>query len=451
LATTNLTSSVTGGDLNPKLTATTQLANILGTRASGRLVSPGSSNNLVITALQRGTPANGYTIQFTSSGTVAAGSETVSVSGHTITVDIDSNHSTASQVAAALNGNATFAALFHAGLDPDEPAGDKPVSLSATVTTAGGSGIEFDQTSGLQITNGGKTYTIDISAAKTVEDLLNDINGAGASLQASINAAGTGITIQSRLSGGDFSIGENGGLTATQLGLRSFSRETTLDDLNHGIGVHTLNAQNIDGNDFAIQLQDGTTFQFRLTSESTIGDVIDSINSAPGIELDSTATGSSAFQVQQENGSQAAIDLGLIPQGSTTSAAAVSGSGGSQSITGRDVNPGETDSVFNALVRLRTALRANDQNGISRAVSLIDSSTSQLNFARAEVGARQQGLDTLQSRLDSETVDIKSAISDDINVDLPSAISDLTAQQAAFQASLQVAGQLFKLSLLDYL
>ena len=230
--------------------------------------------------------------------------------------------------------------------------------------------------------------------------------------------------------------------------------------------MHTLAAQNIDGNDFAIQLQNGATFQFRLSNESTIGDVIDAINSAPGntgqlvaklatngngIELDSTATGSSPFQVQLENGSQAAIDLGLIPQGSTTSAAAVSGSGGSQSITGSDVNPGETDSVFNALVRLSTALRANDQNGISRAVSLIDSSTSQLNFSRAEVGARQQGLGTLQSRLDSETVDIKSAISNDIDVDLPSAISDLTAQQAAFQASLQVAGQLFKLSLLDYL
>ena len=178
LATTNLTSTVTGGDLNPKLAATTQLSNILGAPASARLVSPGVSNNLVITALQRGAAANGYTVQFTSSGTVAAGSETVSVSGNTFTVDIDANHSTATQVAAALNGNATFAALFHAGLDPDEAAGDKPVSLSASVTTAGGSGVEFDQSSGLQITNGGKTYNIDISAAKTVEDLLNDINGA---------------------------------------------------------------------------------------------------------------------------------------------------------------------------------------------------------------------------------------------------------------------------------
>ncbi|HEY2880911.1 MAG TPA: flagellin, partial [Pirellulales bacterium] len=450
----------------PKLTLTTPLSDILGTRASGRLVSPGVSNNLVITALQRGAAANGYTVQFTNSGTVTAGSETVNVSGNTITVDIDPAHSTATQVAAALNGNATFAALFHAGLDPDEPDGDKPVALSATVTTASGSGVEFDQSSGLQITNGGKTYTIDTSAAKTVEDFLNDINGAGASLQASINSAGTGITIQSRLSGGDFSIGENGGTTATELGLRSFTRESQLDGLNHGLGVHTLAAQNIDGNDFAIQLQDGTTFQFRLTNESTIGDVIDAINNTPGntgqlvaklatngngIELDSTATGSSAFQVQQENGSQTASDLGLIPQGSTTSAAAVAGSGGAQTITGNDVNPGETDSVFNALIRLSTALRANDQNGISRAVGLIDSATTQLNFSRAEVGARQQGLQTLQSRLDSETVDIKSAISDDIDVDLPGAISDLTAQQAAFQASLQVAGQLFKLSLLDYL
>jgi flagellin-like hook-associated protein FlgL len=282
---------------------------------------------------------------------------------------------------------------------------------------------------------------------------------------AEINAAGTGVDVRSRISGADFSIGENGGSTATELGLRTFDSQTQLNDLNHGLGVHSLSQQNVSGNDFAIQLQDGTTLQIRLSNESTIGDVINTINNAPGnggkvtaqlatngngIELVSTAVGTTPFAVLQENSSQAAQDLGLIPPGQNSSAPAGT-SGGSQTITGSDANPGETNSVFNSLIRLSTALRSGDQQGITRAVGLIDSATTQVNFSQAEVGARQQGLDTLQNRLSSESTDLQSALSNEIDVDLPTAITNLTAQQAAFQASLQVAGQLFKLSLLDFL
>jgi flagellin-like hook-associated protein FlgL len=194
--------------------------------------------------------------------------------------------------------------------------------------------------------------------------------------------------------------------------------------------------------------------------------VINTINNAPGnggkvtaqlatngngIELVSTAVGTTPFAVQQENSSQAAQDLGLIPAGQNSSAPATTTSGGSQIITGSDANPGETNSVFNALIRLSTALHNGDQPGITRAIGLIDSTTTQVNFSQAEVGARQQGLDTLQNRLSSESTDLQSALSNEIDVDLPTAITNLTAQQAAFQASLQVAGQLFKLSLLDFL
>jgi flagellin-like hook-associated protein FlgL len=465
LAENNPSSSVVGGDLNPTLTATTRLADVLGTRAQAQVASPGAGNDFDVVALQRGAAANGYTINFVDDGTVAAGNETVSVSGSTITVDIQSGHTTAADVVQALNNDPTFGAQFHASVDPDDLPGDRPVSLAATAVTAGGSGIEFDQASGLQITNGGQTYTIDTSSANTVEDLLNDINGSGAGVLAAINAAGTGIQVQSRVSGADFSIGENGGSTATELGLRTFDSQTQLNDLNHGLGVHSLSQQNVDGNDFAIQLQDGTTLQIRLSNESTIGDIINTINNAPGnggkvtaqlattgngIELVSTAVGTTPFAVQQENNSQAAQDLGLIPVGQNSSAPATT-SGGSQIIIGSDANPGETNSVFNALIRLSTALHNGDQQGITRAVGLIDSTTTQVNFSQAEVGARQQGLDTLQNRLSSESTDLQSALSNEIDVDLPTAITNLTAQQAAFQASLQVAGQLFKLSLLDFL
>ena len=43
----------------------------------------------------------------------------------------------------------------------------------------------------------------------------------------------------------------------------------------------------------------------------------------------------------------------------------------------------------------------------------------------------------LTSRLEDEVVSLKGALSDQIDVDLPQTISDLTARQAAFEASLR--------------
>jgi flagellar hook-associated protein 3 FlgL len=70
---------------------------------------------------------------------------------------------------------------------------------------------------------------------------------------------------------------------------------------------------------------------------------------------------------------------------------------------------------------------------------------------QVEVGARQQGIDILQTRLEDELIELQAALSEEIDVDLVEAISSLTARQAAFEASLRVIGQIFRLSLLDFL
>ena len=78
-----------------------------------------------------------------------------------------------------------------------------------------------------------------MSTAETVDELLNLFNGAELGLLAEINAAGNGINVRSRLSGADFTIGENGGTTATQLGIRTYTGATELADFNRGVGVPT--------------------------------------------------------------------------------------------------------------------------------------------------------------------------------------------------------------------
>jgi len=321
----------------------------------------------------------------------------------------------------------------------------------------------LDLANGLQILNGGKTYTIDTSGAQTVEDLLNAINGSGANTLAQIDPAGDRIIVRSQLSGTDFAVGESGGTLATQLGIRSLTTSTALADLNHGNGVATTT-----GADFTIHRKDGTDLAIDISSAATIGDVLNLINNDPanqdpltrvvaslnpygnGIQLfDGNTIGTDTLSVTNTFGSNAATDLGLIPQGQTTGTAISTAAG--DTLTGTDTNPQEVSGLFNSLLRLKASLENFNRNDLARATALLDQDFDRLTFARADVGARNQAIDTIQNQIDDQVIQLKSNLSDDIDTNLPDAIAQLTARQVALQASLQLAAQVFKTTLLNYL
>lgn len=495
---------------------------------------------------------------------------------NTLAVHIQSGVSTANDVIQAINQTANFNAsldLSDLGNDGSGFVSDSLTDPTATATLAGGGGANFDPT-GIQLVNGGKTYTISFSGDKTVQDLLNSINNAGASVLAQINASGTGINVQSRLSGSDFSIGENGGQTATQLGIRTFAADTPLSSLNYGQGVHHTT-----GGDFTIQRKDGVSFTVDISSAKTIGDVLNLINTnstntaggipvvaqlnavGNGIELvDNDSSTTAQLSVTSASSSTAAQDLGLIPVGaasSTLTAGAVAttnvvgsganndlvfqaiGSGtslngvtvsfantgaapGAESVSydstahtlkfdigpttnantiisvlkndlvagklftaslastdggtpndgtgvvdttatgtlaggtpdtviGGDTNPQEVSGIFTALSRLQTALQNNDVPGIQRAMGLLTNSQQNLSFARAQLGANEQAISSLQSQAQTQGTQLQGALSNAKDVNMAQAISDLVAAQTAFQASLQVTALISKLTLLNYL
>ena len=100
--------------------------------------------------------------------------------------------------------------------------------------------------------------------------MLNTINNSPANAIAQIAPGGDHIIVRSRLSGADFAIGENGGTTATQLGIRSLTASTALSELNRGNGVNA-----IAGTDFTIHRKDGTDLAIDVSSATTIGDVLE--------------------------------------------------------------------------------------------------------------------------------------------------------------------------------
>jgi len=272
--------------------------------------------------------------------------------------------------------------------------------------------------------------------------------------------------VRSRISGADFMIGENGGTTATQLGLRTYTADTQLAELNRGLGV-PINSAPL-GNDLIIVARDGTQLSINLAGATTVQDVIDRINSnadnvppvitaqlarvGNGIELIDSSVGAGTLSVQAAEGSQAAQYLGFVAAGQTQSDSAdVTTEGANQVLQSQDRNTLETDSVFNTLLRLRTALETGNTEEIGRSLERLDSDMSRLNFARAEIGGRIQNLEVIDVRLQDENVQLQSALSEEVDVDLIEAISQLTARQYAFEASLRTTASLMQMTLLNFL
>ena len=149
----------------------------------------------------------------------------------------------------------------------------------------GGAGV--DTTDGLIINDGTTQTTVNISQDNTVQDLFNTLTAADPNLYVGINSAGNGLAISTRLSGVNFSIGENGGTTATDLGIRTMTGSTLLSSLNLGQGVPN-GATDANGNpqtpEITIDLRDGSSVNVNLSGATTVQDVLNDINAVqPGV------------------------------------------------------------------------------------------------------------------------------------------------------------------------
>jgi len=283
----------------------------------------------------------------------------------------------------------------------------------------------------------------------TVGDLLNTINGSGVGVLAQIDPSGSGIDIVNPVQGLQMTVSENGGATAADLGVLSFSAQTPLSQLNNGQGV----AIAASGPDFNITASNGTVFSVSLAGDTTVQDVINTINTATGgavtaafsttangIALTDTTGGAGTFSVANANASTAASDLGLTanaPVGNT--------------ITGSDVNPITAGGLFADLGQLRDALNNNDQAGITQAAGGLTNDYNQIVDTRGSAGAQVQEMQNRQDQITTENTATQSLMSQLSDTDFAAAISQFQSLQTSLQATLELAAQTLNLSLMEYL
>ena len=108
-------------------------------------------------------------------------------------------------------------------------------------------------------------------------------------------------------------------------------------------------------------------------------------------------------------------------------------------------------SVFDHLAALSTALRTNNQAGINASVSALEADRDRITTTQAEVGSRQNRVETAMQMASDNQLRLSSSLSEVENADLPKTIMDLQMQQVAYQASLGATSRVMQPSLLDFL
>ncbi len=187
----------------------------------------------------------------------------------------------------------------------------------------------------------GASASVDLSAAETVEDVIELINASGLAINAKVNTSGTGISLTDASGSFDsnFIVANADGTNSAELlniehdstsltvnsgnlGRQFVNENTKLDDLQGGAGIER--------GKFLIKNSAGNTRLFDLTDASfdTVGDLIDTINAqvdlnvearindrGDGIVLIDKTSGSGKLTVTEGSSINTAASLGLLGTG----------------------------------------------------------------------------------------------------------------------------------------
>ena len=105
----------------------------------------------------------------------------------------------------------------------------------------------------------------------------------------------------------------------------------------------------------------------------------------------------------------------------------------------------------NQLVALRDALQINSATGVTAAQTDLITTEDLLVSSIAEHGGVQTRIEATQSQQQDRVSSLEALVSGETDSDLPSTIVRLNQAQLAYQAALQSAATIMKISLLDYI
>ena len=209
--------------------------------------------------------------------------------------------------------------------------------------------------------------------------------------------------------------------------------------------------------DIRITAKDGNTVDVNLDGLSTVGDVVDAINTATaaagvavaasvapsssGIRIVDSTGGAGPLAVTRLNLSFALDDLGLDKTVADPET----------ELIGEDIDTARTDSVITALIDLEVALRNDDDRAITEAADRVNRFMKQVNRAQGVVGARARAMSSRKDQTEAAVLATQQFLSELRDLDYAAAVTRFQQAQVALQATLMTGSRSLSVSLLDFL
>ncbi len=286
----------------------------------------------------------------------------------------------------------------------------------------------------------GNGWSVDLSGALTVDDVINTVNAAtGGAVTLGISSDGKSLEFTGT---GPLVVSDTGDTnTATSLGINASSDGGILSG--HDIRPAALSTTNLaDINSIAsglplgsIQVDwQGTSYTVDLSSAATLGDLETLVETAvPGMEL----------QIQDSSimlvgGSPENFEISNADGTNTASLLGIAG-------TGTPVR------LFGILEDLKTALGAGDQDGVRGILTELQSLEDMNSQLMILNGGRQKDLDWSDEVLLERDERLRSNLSLEYDADAAEIATSLSRATSSYQASLTVTSQLFQYNLIKFL
>jgi flagellar hook-associated protein 3 FlgL len=139
----------------------------------------------------------------------------------------------------------------------------------------------------------------------------------------------------------------------------------------------------------------------------------------------------------------------LIPRGTSTSTGSIVGP--VDTIVGVDYVPRDAGGALDTLLRLQRAVRDGDIIEIERLQVKLDDDFDRASRARGRVGVWTNNLQQLQGVTEDKVIQLQAQLSNEVDADLATVISDLTQRQTALEASMRIIGQTSQMTVLNFL
>ena len=128
---------------------------------------------------------------------------------------------------------------------------------------------------------------------------------------------------------------------------------------------------------------------------------------------------------------------------------------GNSLFLGDDNNDGVTDpgkvDIFATLTQIEDSLRAGDISGLEAQLTPLENGADQVRSGRSFLGNNAARVETGMTQMEDTKIDLKQILSRYEDADVVETLTQLTQQETAFQAALNVTAKVSQLSILNYL